>query len=123
MSGHIRLVQIVNHTTSEGVFTNLETSADDVAVNACGPTVTPGQHGEGCHIPDCTGGKEWGGHRMTLSLDGLVLSLWKEDNRVYYRLGQLVYPGPDRGDFLWSDNGLPVVLEIAPDATATMINP
>jgi hypothetical protein len=123
MNGHISLVQIINQTESEGLFTNLETSADDVTVGACGPSNTPGQHGEGCHIPDCTGGKWWNSHRMTISLDRLVLSLWKEDDRVYYRLGQMVYPGPGRGDFLWADNGLPVILNIAADATATMINP
>jgi hypothetical protein len=56
-------------------------------------------------------------------LGRIVLSLWKEDDWVYYRMSQTVYPGPGRGDFLWADNGLPVVLEIAPDSTATMVNP
>jgi hypothetical protein len=123
MSGQIRLVQIINHSTSEGLFTNLETSADDVPVSACASTNTPGQHGEGCNIPDCSNGKGWGAHRMTISLGRIVLSLWKEDDWVYYRMSQTVYPGPGRGDFLWADNGLPVVLEIAPDSTATMVNP
>ena len=123
MSGNIKLVQIINKTTSSGFFTNLETSADDVPISANGPTSTPGQHGEGCHIPDCSAGKGWDGHRMTITLDEAILSLWKEGNRVYYRSRQLVYPGPGRGEFLWADNGLPVVLSIAQDATATMLNP
>lgn len=130
MSNHIHLVQIVNKTMSEGVFTNLQTSADDVAVvNANGPTNTPGQHGEGCHIPDCGAGKWWGDHRMTVTLDETILSLWKEDDKIFYRLGQTsdlgqtVYPGPGRGVLLWEDNGLPVVLNIALDATATIVNP
>jgi hypothetical protein len=120
---NISLVQIINSTTSEGVFTNLETSADDVTISAKGPTNTPGQHGEGCHIPDCTRGKLWDGHRMTITLDKTILSLWKEDHTVYYRSDQTVYPGEGRGEFLWEDNGLPVVLNIAPDTTPTMINP
>jgi len=123
MSSNIKLVQIINNTLSEGLFTNLETSADDVAICADGPTNTPGQHGEGCHIPDCTGGKWWDSHRMTAMLDQSTLSLWKEDNKVYYRPGQTVYPGAGRGVFLWADNGIPVVLYIALDATATMLNP
>ena len=123
MSSHIKLVQIINQTNSEGLFTNLETSADDVVICANGPTNTPGQQGEGCHIPDCNSGKRWEDHRMTVTLEETILSLWKEDNKVYYRLGQTVYPSEGRGEFLWADNGIPVVLKIARDATATMINP
>jgi hypothetical protein len=123
MSSNIRLVQIINQTNSEGVFTNLETSADDVAVCANGPTNTPGQHGEGCNIPDCGAGKWWESHRMTIALDKTVLSLWKEGNKVYYRLGQTVYPGKGRGEFLWAGNGVPVALNIAPDTNVTMLNP
>ena len=52
---NISLVQIINHSHVDGVFTNLETPADDVAINAGAYTNTPGQYGEGCHIPDCTG--------------------------------------------------------------------
>jgi hypothetical protein len=123
MANNIRLVQIINQTTFEGFFANLETRADDVPVSASGPTNTPGQSGEGCHIPDCGAGKWWESHRMTITLDQNILSLWKEGNKVYYRLGQTVYPGEGRGEFLWADNGIPVVLNISPDATATMLNP
>jgi len=123
MSSNIRLVQLDNKTESEGMFTNLETSADDVAISANGPTNTPGQFGDGCHIPDCTGGKWWDGHRMTITLDKTIISLWKEGRSVYYRLDQTVYPGEGRGVFLWEDNGLPVVLNIAPDTIPTMTNP
>jgi hypothetical protein len=123
MSSNISLVQIINKTMFEGAFNNLQTSADDVALNANGPTNTPGQHGEGCHIPDCGAGKWWDDHRMTVTLGEAVLSLWKEDDKVYYRVGQTVYPGPGRGLLLWADNGFPVVLKVAPDATATMSNP
>lgn len=120
---NIRLVQIINETKSQGAFTNLETSADDVTISANGPTNTPGQHGEGCNIPDCGAGKWWDSHRMTVTLDKTILSLWKEGHRAYYRLNQTVYPGEGRGEFLWEDNGLPVVLHIAPDTTPTMTNP
>lgn len=123
MSANIKLVQIINETESEGLFSNLETPADDVAVGAKGPTNTPGQYGEGCHIPDCGAGKWWEDHRMTVTLDRGTLSLWKEGSNVYCRLGQTVYPGTGRGDFLWADNGIPVVLNIASDSTATMLNP
>jgi hypothetical protein len=123
MSSNIRLVQINNQTKSEGCFTNLETSADDVAVCADMATNTPGQHGDGCNIPDCGAGKWWESHRMTITLDKTILSLWKEGNKVYYRVGQTVYPGKGRGEFLWSDNGAPVVLNIASDTIVTMLNP
>jgi hypothetical protein len=121
--GNIRLVQINNETKSGGTFSNLQTSADDMEIGANGPTNTPGQQGEGCHIPDCGAGKWWDSHRMTLTLDKTNVSLWKEGRSVYYRLDQTVYPGEGRGEFLWEDNGLPVVLNIAPDATLTMTNP
>src|SRR5579872_5479947 len=78
---NIRLVQIINETKSEGAFTNLETPADDMTISANGPTNTPGQYGEGCHIPDCGAGKWWDGHRMTITLDKTILSLWKEGQR------------------------------------------
>jgi hypothetical protein len=120
---NISLVQINNATKSEGAFTNLETSADNVTIGAHGATNTPGQHGDGCHIPDCGAGKRWDGHRMTVTLDNNVLSLWKEGQTVFFRLNQTVYPGERRGEFLWEDNGLPVVLNIAPDTTPTMTNP
>ena len=120
---NIRLVQIINETKSEGAFTNLETPADDMTISANGPTNTPGQYGEGCHIPDCGAGKWWDGHRMTITLDKTILSLWKEGQRVYYRVNQTVYPGEGRGEFLWEANGLPVVLNIALDTTPTMTNP
>jgi hypothetical protein len=123
VSSNIRLVQIINQTQSEGAFTNLETSADDVAIGANGPTNTPGQQGEGCNIPDCGAGKWWDSHRMIITLDKTSLSLWKEGHKVYYRMDQTVYPGEGQGNFLWMDNGLPVVLNIAPDATATITNP
>lgn len=119
----IRLVQITNKTTSDGAFTNLETSADDVMINASGPTNTPGQQGEGCNIPDCGAGKWWDTHRMIITLDKTILSLWKEGHSVYYRQDQTVYPGEGCGNFLWQDNGLPVTLNIATDTSATMTNP
>ena len=123
MSATIKLIQINNETDSEGLFTNLETAADNIAVGAKCPTNTPGQYGDGCHIPDCGAGRWWDSHRMTISLDGSVLSLWKEGGNVYYRTGQTVYPGVGRGEFLWADNGIPVVLNISPDSIATMLNP
>jgi hypothetical protein len=120
---NISLVQIINGTESAGAFNNLETSADDVMIGARGATNTPGQQGEGCHIPDCGAGKWWDTHRMTVTLDKTNLSLWKEGNTVYYRVAPPVYPGEGRGEFLWTDNGLPVVLNIASDAPPTMANP
>lgn len=123
MSKNISLVQIINDTNSEGVFTNLQTSADNMALGADASTNTPGQHGEGCHIPDCGAGKWWDDHHMTVTLGKTTISLWKEHDRVYYRLDQTVYPGPEQGMLLWSDNGLPVVLTIGRDSTATMANP
>ncbi len=123
MGSHIRLVQIMNKTKTEGVFSNLETSADDVVFCANGVTNTPGQYGEGCHIPDCGSGKWWDSHRMTIQLDKNTLSLWKEGDKVYSRIDQMVYPGEGRGDFLWADNGIPVVLNIDSDNTPTITNP
>ncbi|WP_395140528.1 hypothetical protein [Armatimonas sp.] len=117
----IRLVQIINQTKSEGAFTNLETSADDVIINANGSTNTPGQQGEGCNIPDCGAGKWWDSHRMTLTLEKATLSLWKEGRTVYYRSDQTVYPGC--GNFLWQDNGLSVTLNISPECLPVMTNP
>ena len=123
MSANINLVQINNRTRSEATFANIETSADDMEMCANGPTNTPGQYGDGCHIPDCAAGKRWDDHRMTITLGNTILSLWKEGDRVYYRPDQTVYPGKGCGSLLWADNGMPVVLDIAPDSTATMCNP
>lgn len=119
----IRLVQIINQTESEGAFTNLETAADDVIINAIGSTNTPGQYGKGCNIPDCGAGKWWDSHRMTLTLDKATLSLWKEGNTVYYRSDQTVYPGLGCGNFLWQDNSLPVTLNVSSDSLPIMTNP
>ena len=123
MSGNIRLVQIINNTKSDGVFSNLETSADDLNIAADGPTNTPGQFGEGCHIPDCGAGKWRDSHRMTVALSKFTISLWKEGSKVYCRTDQLVYPGEGRGDFLWADNGAPVVLAISDTGAPVMTNP
>lgn len=119
----IRLVQIINKTGVAGAFLNLETAADGVALPADEPTNTPGQKGEGCHIPDCGAGRWWATHRMTITTDQDVLSLWKEGKTVYYRRNQSVYPGEGCGTFLWQDNGLPVTLSLAEDLLPTMTNP
>jgi hypothetical protein len=109
-----KLVIVKNDLQSSLQFVNLECSADNKTIPAVSAVNTPGQHGEGCDVPDCSAAEYWSQHRMTFTTGSTIYNLWKVKNQIFASMGPS-YPNPVPSGIDISDN---VAIELSPGGTA-----
>lgn len=89
-----KLLIVINKTDQEYSFTNTECGKDSTTIQAYSSStlpcvnLTPGQHDEGCDIPDCSGEEYYAEHHMTFSSDNNTLTFWFDDHKNQYYYSQ-----------------------------------
>jgi len=109
-----KLVIVKNDLPDSLQFVNLECAPDNMTIPAASTVNTPGQHGEGCDIPDCSDAQYWSQHRMTFTTGSTIYNLWKVKNQIFASMGSS-YPNPVPTGIDITDN---VAIEVSPGGTA-----